>query len=236
MLEEGYMGRLAGQQKKALATIIEATDKMNQLTNMLLNIARIESGFMTVAQKATDIVKLVGIIMREQQMAAREKTIVLGFRAPKTSPKVLTDSFIVEEVLSNLITNAIKYTPEGGRVSVAIKVGKSKLVCSVTDTGIGIPKKAQKQIFSKFYRAPNVHSRDTTGSGLGLYLVKEMADRLGAGIWFESHVGRGSTFYFSLPIHETAKNMLPHSTHLHAKSTSDSRATHTRRVRQQSKK
>jgi PAS domain S-box-containing protein len=205
MLQEGYLGKLNDDQNKMLLTIIESTNRMNQLTDTLLNITRIESGFMTIANKPFNIENLVQNIISSQALSAEEKNIKLSFKAQKNIPKVIADAFLTEEIITNLITNAIKYTPESGEVKVILKTKGLSLLCIVEDNGVGIPKQAQKQIFSKFYRGPNVVGDDTTGSGLGLYLVKEMADRMGAAIWFESEVNKGSRFYFSLPLKSTYK-------------------------------
>lgn len=197
MLMEGYMGKLSQEQAEALHTIVDSADKMNQLTNTLLNVTRIESGFITISKNPLNLAEVLQKIVRDQQISAFEKNINLSLHLPASLPKIISDPFITEEILANLLSNAIKYTPEKGCVEIkAIKYG-DQVICSVSDTGIGIPKSSQRQIFSKFYRASNVVARDTNGNGLGLYLVKEMANRLGAEVWFESELGKGSTFYAS---------------------------------------
>jgi signal transduction histidine kinase len=112
---------------------------------------------------------------------------------------VKTDAVIVKEVLTNLISNAIKYTPPKGEVTVLIRSRLHDVLISVTDTGWGIPKFAQDQIFSKFFRGDNVVKRETTGTGLGLYLVKGLLDEIGGKVWFTSEEGEGTSFSFALP-------------------------------------
>jgi PAS domain S-box-containing protein len=199
MLKDGYMGKLQAEQKFAVDSIIDASNRMNQLTDTLLNIARIESGFMTVAKKNINLAKLAEKICEEHALAASEKKITIKIHNSNDLQNAEGDEFIVNEILTNLISNAIKYTPHGGKVKVTLKCSKDQLSCSVSDTGIGIPKEAHSQIFNKFFRAPNVLSRDTTGTGLGLYLIKSLADKARIPLWFESEVGKGSVFYFSLP-------------------------------------
>jgi PAS domain S-box-containing protein len=200
MLLEGYMGTITPKQRKALRTIIGATNHMNQLNNTLLNITRIESGIITVTKKVVSINNLVEKVVKDQSLMAAEKNIKIGFKASKKRLASCTDSFIVKEILNNLISNAIKYTPEKGEVNVDLHTEKKDIICSITDTGIGIPEQSQALVFSKFFRATNVLNRDTTGTGLGLYLVKRLAEQLGAKVWFESEVDKGSTFYLALPL------------------------------------
>jgi PAS domain S-box-containing protein len=199
MLKDGYMGKLQPEQKFAIDSIIDASNRMNQLTDTLLNIARIESGFMTVSKKDINLAKLAEKICEEHALAATEKNISLKIINSKDLQNVEADTFIVNEILTNLVSNAIKYTPKDGTVKITLSCNKCLVTCSVSDTGIGIPKDAHSQIFNKFYRAPNVLSRDTTGTGLGLYLIKSLADKAHIPLWFESEVGKGSVFNFRLP-------------------------------------
>jgi PAS domain S-box-containing protein len=205
MLLEGFMGALNDDQIKALESVVDASDRMNQLTDTLLNITRIEAGSMTISKKEVEICSLAEKVIKEQSLDAEAKNISVTLNAPKKSTLVNTDKFIIKEILTNLLSNAIKYTPDNGKISIEIKPAKDEVVCRVVDTGIGIPKNAQEQIFDKFYRAPNVAERDTTGTGLGLYLIKSLADRINIPIWFESEEGKGSSFCFSLPAAITKK-------------------------------
>jgi len=103
-------------------------------------------------------------------------------------------------VILNLLSNAIKYTPEGGRIEVRIGRKGAALHWSIKDSGIGISEESQKRLFEKFFRADNAHTVDTEGTGLGLYLVRLIVERLGGTITCESEVGRGTLFHFTLPI------------------------------------
>jgi PAS domain S-box-containing protein len=199
MLIDGYMGELNKKQQEALQNVIEATNRMNQLNNTLLNITRIETGVISISTKLVALNNVINKVVKEHQLEAAAKKIKLQYKAHKTTVKVLTDEFILEEIISNLISNAIKYTSSGGSVVISAQKMRKNVICSVSDTGAGIPKKSHPQIFKKFFRAPNVVSHDTTGTGLGLYLVKRLADQLGIKVWFESEEDKGSTFYLSLP-------------------------------------
>ncbi len=200
MLVDGYMGEVTPAQKKSLRTIISATNRMNELISTLLNITRIESGTIAVTPKQLQMNKVVDEVIKEISLMAADKSIELTMRVEgKTSLMVKTDNLILKEIITNLVSNAIKYTPDEGKVTVSIRARTHDIQVSVIDTGWGIPKYAQDQIFSKFFRAHNIVKRETTGTGLGLYLVKGLLDRLGGKIWFESEEGKGTTFTFSLP-------------------------------------
>lgn len=200
MLVDGYMGEITSAQKKSLKTIINATNRMNELISTLLNITRIESGTIAVTPKIVVIEKLVEDVIKELTIMADNNQITLSYkRIGKGSTNIKTDALMVKEILTNLVSNSIKYTPENGSVTIIIKPRNSDILITVSDTGWGIPKYAQEQIFSKFFRAHNIVKRETTGTGLGLYLVKGLLDQLGGTIWFSSSEGVGTSFHFTLP-------------------------------------
>jgi len=200
MLVDGYMGDLTSAQKKSLKTIISASNRMNELISTLLNITRIESGAIAVSVKMLDTKRLTDEVLTELSLHASDKKITLSLRCTgKGSTRLKTDGLILKEIITNLLSNAIKYTPEGGNVSAKINARPNDIMITVTDTGWGIPKHDHDQIFSKFFRAPNVSKLETTGTGLGLYLVKGLLEELGGNIWFTSKEGEGSDFHFTLP-------------------------------------
>jgi len=200
MLADGYMGDVTAPQKKSLRTIISATNRMNELISTLLNITRIESGTIAITPKILQLDKAAEEVIKDLSLAASEKSIRLTLKKiGQTSTRVKTDNLIVKEVISNLISNAIKYTSDEGTVRVEVRGRARDVIVGVHDNGWGIPASAHDQVFSKFFRATNIVKRETTGTGLGLYLVKGLLDRLGGTIWFESVEGKGTTFYFTLP-------------------------------------
>lgn len=200
MLAAGYMGEVSNDQREALGTIINATDRMNELISMLLNITRMESGSIPVDMRPLQISKLTDEVLHELALSAAEKSIKLSVKAVGNGPKtIVTDRFILKEIITNLVSNAIKYTPENGTVKVIVRRRAKAVLIHVADTGWGIPKYAQDQIFSKFFRGHNVIKRETSGTGLGLYLVKGLVDTLGGRIWFESQEGKGTDFFVELP-------------------------------------
>ena len=205
MLMEGYMGEINKDQIRALKTITNATNNMNELIATLLNIARIESGGIKVSRKLHNASQLVEEVVKELSLTAKEKTINITLRTPKRPIIIKTDSLIIKEVLSNLIGNAIKYTPRKGSVLVAVQNKRDKVLFTVQDTGLGIPLKSQDKIFGKFFRAKNVLQKETSGTGLGLYVVRGLVLVLHGKIWFKSQEDTGSTFYVSLPKNDIHK-------------------------------
>lgn len=206
LLAESYMGELNAEQARAIQTIIAASNNMNELIGTLLNIARIESGSIEVTHRRLDAAQLVVDAVRQLQLTADAKGVKIVQDIPKRPAIAHTDSVIAKEILINLIGNAIKYTPTGGHVIVTVRSRKQDILFSVHDTGVGIPEQAQSKIFSKFFRAPNVTRQETTGTGLGLYVVKGLVSTLHGAIWFKSEENVGSSFYVSLPKqHEAPK-------------------------------
>jgi PAS domain S-box-containing protein len=200
MLMDGYMGEITPAQKKSLRTIVGAANRMNELISTLLNITRIESGNVTVTRKAVNTTHLAEEVIKEHALAASDKEINLELKTgSKAVPAVTTDPLLFKEVLNNLVSNGIKYTPQNGTVTISILNRRYDMQFCVTDTGMGIPKYSQEQIFTKFFRAHNVVKQETSGTGLGLYLVKGLVDALEGKIWFESQEGKGTSFFVTLP-------------------------------------
>jgi PAS domain S-box-containing protein len=199
MLMDGYMGEVNDSQKKSLHTIVSAANRMNELISTLLNITRIESGNVTITLKDVNLERLAEEVIKEHSLAATDKEIEMKLECgSKTLQPIQTDALLFKEVISNLVSNAIKYTPNGGNVTICIKNRRYDVLMSVQDTGMGIPKYSQEHIFTKFFRAHNVVKQETSGTGLGLYLVKGLVDALGGKIWFESHENKGTIFYVAL--------------------------------------
>ncbi len=200
MLFDGYMGKLNAAQKQSLGTIIGASDRMNELISTLLNITRIESGTIDITPKLLQIDKVADDVIKELALMAGRKSITLSAATKgRASTTIRTDSLIIKEIITNLVSNAIKYTPDGGTVSVVVRPHQAAITVDVIDSGWGIPEYSQDQVFSKFFRAQNIVKRETTGTGLGLYLVKGLLEALGGDIKFVSEEEKGTTFSFSLP-------------------------------------
>jgi len=124
---------------------------------------------------------------------------------------VMGDAQLLRQVLQNLVSNAIKYTPRGGRVAVEITNDGAEVLCAVTDTGIGVPEAARPRLFEKFFRADNVSAVETEGTGLGLYIVRLIVERAHGRIWFEPAGTGGSRFLIALPLATTTEAAAAHA-------------------------
>jgi signal transduction histidine kinase len=205
MLSDGLAGKLNEQQQSFLETTIAATKRMNDLISTLLNITRIEAGSIAIDPRPTELVPLIEDLMTEFTPEAERKSIGLRFGRPDDEIALFSDPLLIREVLSNLVSNAIKYTPEHGTVTVSLHQKGSQILCSVQDTGYGIPAASQQYIFTKFFRADNIIAQDVSGTGLGLYLTKTIVENLQGELWFDSQEDEGSIFYMSLPKEGIAK-------------------------------
>lgn len=199
MLNSGFYGELNKEQKTHMGTIIQAIERMNGLISTLLDVSQLEAGKISVKPQKLEVCGLIRSLIQDHQQTGGNRNIQIKVICPHVPVIVTCDRLLLGEIYSNLLSNALKYSRENGVVEVKLKNLKNEIVFSVKDNGYGIPKKMQRYIFKKFYRADNIKRIDTTGTGLGLYLVKQIADVLGGKVWFESVDKKGSTFYFSLP-------------------------------------
>jgi PAS domain S-box-containing protein len=199
MLRDGLAGEVSEQQLPYLDTVLGSVERMNTLIDTLLNITRIEAGGITIKPRLVRLNILTQEVLAEFLPAAAAKTITLTSSIPDTIKPMITDNLLVKEVCANLLSNAIKYTPDGGTVRFELSETSKDVRWTVSDTGYGIPLSDQKNIFLKFFRAGNITTKDVSGTGLGLYLIKSIAESLDGELWFESTENKGSTFYLSLP-------------------------------------
>ena len=134
-------------------------------------------------------------------MQAKQKEISLGVEIPKDLPHAVeADEALLHQALYNLVENALKYTPQGGQVTIRLQTAPSELTFAIQDSGIGIPENDLPRLFEKFYRGTNREALAQRGTGLGLAIVKSIAERHGGNVWAESELGKGSTFYLQIPL------------------------------------
>lgn len=197
LLVEEKFGVLPPEAKKRLEKIDENVDKLMSMINTLLDIARIESGKMDLNIAPAEIIKLIKEVTEFLLPQIENKKLTLTLELPNTAV-VYMDRHLIERVLINLINNAIKFTPENGRLTVKCAREKDFSVISVADTGCGMEKEDQEKIFQEFYRVNNEINQKVKGTGLGLSLVKKIIDTHKEKIWVESKIGNGTTFFFTL--------------------------------------
>ncbi len=192
-----------GTQKNFLHVIEEETDRLTRLISDVLDVSRIESGKLSLKFRDFDFIKLLGIVVEKIQSHSRDHSITI--MAPDNLTPVNADPDKIEQVLMNLLDNAVKYSPAGGRVEVVVKEYANKLECSVRDNGVGIPPEHLSKIFEKFQRVDNPATRGIGGTGLGLYISRSIVEAHGGTIWAESDPGKGSVFRFTLPLASTRR-------------------------------
>jgi PAS domain S-box-containing protein len=191
---------LPEQTKHYILQARKSTMDLIGLINNLLNISRIERGALTLNLEKLDWAETISSVMQGYQFNAQEKNITLKYEGPTNGCFILADSVAVQEVLNNVVSNAIKYTNSGGSIVVRMSEKDGHYLTQVTDTGIGIPANALKHLFTKFYRVNGGLASGSGGTGLGLFISKSIVDRHGGTIWVDSQEGHGSTFSFTFPI------------------------------------
>jgi signal transduction histidine kinase len=188
------------KQEEYFINVKENIARMIELVDDLLVVSKIEEGIFAVIKKEVSLDDLIKSLIFRYKVFAESSHINLIFQPGKDVPNIFADSSMLKLVIENLIDNAIRYTRGGGKVEIKTEKQEKKVVVSVSDSGVGIPEEEQKYIFQKFFRAENVLKQRTKGSGLGLYVCKTIILKSGGKIWFESKEGKGTTFFFSLPI------------------------------------
>jgi signal transduction histidine kinase len=199
LIDEG--GELPPLLKEGLEKAYSSNERMINLVNDLLNATRIEEGRYVYKPVPGDFQKLVDDMVQLHEDIAKKKNVTIHtVKPPEGLPLVAFDQEKMVMAVQNLVDNAVKYTPKGGTVTVTTEKKGETVHLSVQDTGVGIPAVQKDRIFSKFFRAENVMRMETVGNGLGLFIAKNIVESHQGTIWFESELGKGTTFYISLPI------------------------------------
>ncbi len=201
MLLSGDVGPITEGQEKYLTEVYKGNQRMISLVNALLNVTRMTLGTFVLEPEEIDLTTLIYSVLSEQTPESSKKGLNINTDFAPQMPRVTSDAKLLRMVIQNLISNAIKYTPEGGVVDISLKLDAdaSNFELIVADSGVGIPKNQQAQIFSRLFRADNVRTNNTEGTGLGLYIVKAIVDNSGGRVWFESEENNGSVFHVELP-------------------------------------
>ena len=212
MLLDGDAGKILKEQKQYLNEIYHANQRMVELVNAFLNVSRVEFGTFSVDPEPINIVEITQSVVAEMKPQILQKQLKIREDYENNIPLVPADPKLVRIIVQNLLTNSVKYTPNSGQIEVGVSLNRDSLVyhnkqpkryirITVKDNGYGIPEEEQGKIFSKMYRANNAKVKDAEGTGLGLYLVKAVLDRVGGMIWFESPgENQGTSFYVTIPV------------------------------------
>jgi signal transduction histidine kinase len=185
-----------------LGVVLRRAQQMTDLINNLLDVEKIESGAVTLEKKAVDIHDLVEEVSRGFALVARQKDLALHWQVPAACPQPLADRARLEQVLNNLASNAIKFTPAGGQISIDVLVRDAEIAFEVSDTGPGISEEDQARLFQRFFRTNSARQQHIPGTGLGLSIVKAIAEQHGGRAYCRSKLGEGTTFGFTLPLEE----------------------------------
>ena len=199
-LLEKELGEINSEQQKILEDGLKSSVRMIDLINGLLNVARIEEGRFGLRFKKQPFGLIIEGAIDRHRKAIEDKGIMLFIDVQQGVPIVSVDEEKMNIVLDNIFDNATKYTSPGGSITVKVSEENHHLRCVITDTGIGVPKAQLNRLFTKFFRAENAVRFQTSGSGLGLYVVKNIVETHGGTIKVESEEGKGTTISFTIPI------------------------------------
>lgn len=200
MLLQGYVGTLTRQQKTMLESAYESNERQLEIINQLLYVARLDAGRIKLKKEPTELGKLIRGVVKDQAQNAKERHQVLTYHLPKHAVRARIDPQYMRMVFENLLSNAIKYTPEHGSIGLSVRSSHDEVLVAVTDTGVGINQEDQKTIFEKFTRVENDLSTDVNGSGVGLYLTREIVELHGGDIEVQSEHAAGATFIVHIPL------------------------------------
>ncbi|MEJ2707841.1 MAG: ATP-binding protein [Anaerolineales bacterium] len=205
MLE--MVGELNEQQTNYVRKIIVGVESMSRLVNNLLDLGRIEAGI-GLRVDTISVQDVVERVVSALQLQATQKHIqITSTLSDHTTPLIEADQALLQQALHNLVENAIKYTRPGGKVLIRMQARQERMIFAVKDNGIGVSPMDQPRLFEKFYRGAQHGSKDQRGTGLGLAIVKSIAEHHGGQVWVESQLGKGSTFYLAIPIHQRVQEI-----------------------------
>ncbi len=200
-LLQGDYGELNEDQKSLLQEAYSTNDKVIELVRDLLDVAQIEEGKYLNRMALKDIEEVIKSLINSRKQEILNKKIHLKFENSEV-PKIMLDTEKIKIAISNILDNALRYTQEGGEILIKLNKVEKEIEIKVIDNGIGIPENEQARVFTKFYRGSNAIKRETEGTGLGLYIVKNIIEAHGGRVWFKSKENKGTTFCIILPIKE----------------------------------
>jgi signal transduction histidine kinase len=190
---------------QTLQMMLVQTERLTRLVEQLLELSRLEAGDVPMVRERLPLRPLVDRVLSELEVVRARRAVELHERVPDDLPPVYADAERVHQVLFNLLDNAVRFTPSGGRVTITASRRNGAVDVAVTDTGPGIAPEHLPRLFERFYRVDSARSRDEGGTGIGLAIARSVVEAHGGRIWAESEPGKGSTFTFQLPVATEAK-------------------------------
>lgn len=200
LLMSGRLGTIEEPQLEYFRILRENSIRMGELVRDLLIVSRIEQGRLPFQKMETSLTDLVKNLISNLEPFAKASNVEIKLECEGNLPKIFTDPSQLKLIIENLVDNAIRYIKDKGTVEINLKKQKGNIYFEIKDNGVGIPVRDQKYIFQKFFRAQNILRYQTQGTGLGLYITKSIIDRARGKMGFKSKEGKGTTFWFTLPI------------------------------------
>jgi signal transduction histidine kinase len=214
LLASGALGQLNEMQANFLNTIRSNVERMSTLVSNLNDSAKIEANRLRLEYKPVPIRDMLDEVLSTSKGLAESKGQTLELHLPAQLPLAWADRYRLGQILNNLVSNAHKYTPEGGAILIGAEFAADEwdpqgapqvIHCWVQDNGIGIRLEDQTRIFQKHFRSEDSRAREVAGNGLGLYLAKSLVEMMGGRIWFESEYQKGTTFHFTIPVAQSVE-------------------------------
>jgi signal transduction histidine kinase len=211
LLAKGAVGSITDMQANFLATIHSNVERMSTLVSDLNDNSKIEAGRLRLDFKAIELAGVVDEVMRSTKRQMEDKKQSTNLQIPSKLPQIWADPIRLAQIIVNLVSNANKYTPESGVITIGAEksanqwdpAGAAEVVhIWVKDNGIGISLEDQKKIFQKFFRSDDSKARESPGTGLGLNITRSLIEMMGGRVWFESEFRQGTTFHFTVPVAE----------------------------------
>jgi signal transduction histidine kinase len=201
MMSEGDAGTVTPKQSDLLEQAYQRNNEVIEIVNNLLDISEIEEGRFPYEFTEGDLTEVLQAVVKTGNNDGQRKQVTIALNLPKRAlPPVEMDKQKLRMALQNIIDNAVKYSTEKSAITVTAGMKNNRYFITIADHGIGIPKEEQAKIFLKFFRGKNAKEKETTGSGLGLYIVKNVVQKHRGQIWFESVLNEGTTFFLSFPV------------------------------------
>lgn len=202
LIADGTLGQVNAQQKKAVDTVIRNSERLRRLVDSLLYLSRAQSGKLNYSFETLNLSDVIDHSIQDLALQAEGKDIRLEKNIPDDLPPVVADRDKMMDVFVNLVDNAIKFTPSGGKVSISANTSGDVLHLAVKDTGIGIPKDKIPNLFQRFYQVDSSVKRRYGGTGLGLYICKKIIKDHNGDIQVTSEEGKGTTIHIDLPLNQ----------------------------------